>query len=474
MKDSEAYQGQASSSQLAVPAKQPAAWERWIMLSALCLGLVYQLLLPPWMGEDEPWQLEMIHWVARGYMPGSGPAYDKSDAEEHDLSALQIVRRFPGLSLEDAKAYEAEVLASMRRSGFEARVDFDPRHPAPTSFDQIQDAHSAASQQPLYHVLVGLLLRPFGELDPLTELRLVRALSLLTYLGVVWFAILLAREAFRDFHGRAMAVMVVAWMPMHARQAAVVNNDVLVKLFTAAAIALTARWVVGRGSVKERVLLVLCLALGLATKTTGMGALGAVGLALFLRRGISSNLKSRLPWSLGLMAIAGLALVYFLSFHSPALPKNVDAFLLRVGKGLSPSALLALWGSTVGVTNWNTRLMPDAAYWSVGFVAALSFVGVAKALLKPPAWMSRPVLVLCTGAIAIQFALLVLRGVAVGRYWMPVLPAWGVLVAAGLLVLFSRPPRRFVLGVFAVLLVVYHGWFLWGALVVQEHMALGN
>ena len=41
----------------------------WLLLAAAALnGLVYLLLLAPWMGEDEPWHMEYASHVADGYL----------------------------------------------------------------------------------------------------------------------------------------------------------------------------------------------------------------------------------------------------------------------------------------------------------------------------------------------------------------------------------------------------------------------
>ena len=72
-----------------------------------------------------------------------------------------------------------------------------------------------------------------------------------------------------------------------------------------------------------------------------------------------------------------------------------------------------------------------------------------------------------------QLMLLILRGTALGRYWMPALPAFGVALSAGFLGPFSDRWRDRATLVVLVLFVLYEGWFLWGALIVNHYLIWG-
>ena len=39
-----------------------------LLIAAVLHGLVYMLLLPPWMGEDEPWHVEYAHHLSTGHL----------------------------------------------------------------------------------------------------------------------------------------------------------------------------------------------------------------------------------------------------------------------------------------------------------------------------------------------------------------------------------------------------------------------
>ena len=70
-----------------------------LLIAAVLHGLVYMLLLPPWMGEDEPWHVEYAHHLSTGHLPWGGIEMHGADREEDDdrrlmpLSQLQVRRR---------------------------------------------------------------------------------------------------------------------------------------------------------------------------------------------------------------------------------------------------------------------------------------------------------------------------------------------------------------------------------------------
>jgi len=459
---------------------------RLLLVAALLHGLTYLLLLPPWMGEDEPWQLEYAHHVAAGGLPGRGWEFTYADVQDRPLSQLFVLRRFDGADPERVARYQRAVIASLDEHRFPERVDFVQRHADPPSFDEVSVEFSAVHQPPLYFALLGWLLRPFGELEPSLELRLARVPSLLCYLAVVALGLALARLAFDDPSARLLAGAIVAWLPLHARQAAVVNNDVLAKVVVAGVLLLAARLVTGRSRLRVVIPIVVLCGLGLVVKTTTAGGLGVAALALLLRADLGSDARGGAlarvgalvrragPALLVLAALAAAAVAVWLRFHNPALPKNVDAFLLRVRNGISWRATLELWGTSAGASNWQTRLMPAAAYVGFGAFAAASLVGALAAAVRRIPWVSRRVLLLCLAAVALQYGLLVLRGVAVGRYWIPVLPAWGVAAAAGLTAGVPERWRPRVAALCVLLLVVHAGWFLWGTLVVNQYAVWGS
>ena len=99
---------QPRSPALSVPLDPPPGRDRrgrWLLLAAALYGLPYHVLLPPWMGEDEPWHLEYAHHVSTGNAPlGGGPFWLKAQIRERPLAHLQTMRRFPGVAAEEVDA----------------------------------------------------------------------------------------------------------------------------------------------------------------------------------------------------------------------------------------------------------------------------------------------------------------------------------------------------------------------------------
>lgn len=452
----------------------------FVLAVAVLVGLANGLVLPPWMGEDEPWHLEYAHYVSEGHLPGTpATAWTRDDLARHSAGVLWAHDHLATIEYAEAEAYQREVLESMREHRFAERVDLDPRHAEPRAFDDVQptEPHYTAFGQPrLYYLLMGGLLRASGAETPVGELRVVRGFSLLCYVVTVAFALALAREVFDAPAAVLVCGLVVALFPMHARQAAVVNNDVLAKTLSAGVLWLGARFALGRGGLGTFVAMVLMLAVGLLAKTTAAGGIAVVGGAVVLRRldaDSSSWLARRGPTIAMLGAVvlvAGGALAYWMYSTNPAIPKTWDKLFANLDGVFTRASLLELWGSSVGATNWSTRLLPDAVYLAAFGAAALGLGGALVAFLRRRAWLARPGLVLCLVALAAQLALLVLRGEALGRYWIPALPAFAVLFAAGTLGAAGERPRLVPTTVAVLALALFEGWFLFGALVVNHYL----
>ena len=436
------------------------------MLCALLLGTAWSVLLPPWMGEDEPWHLEYAHHLAAPRLPlGEDRFRDIEQLQTHPLAHMQIARRIPGASLSEIAAYQERVLQAAEEDGFRARVDFATRGAPPRDFDQVFASFSAASQPPLYYSLLGLWLWPWGELPPRVELALARAPSLLAYLAVVGCTLLLARRCLGDESAALLAAGCVALWPMHARQAAVVNNDVLAKALVGVSLLLAVE--VARGASRARTIaaLLLCAGVGVLVKSTAVGVLGAVFLALLWAR--RERASRPLVWAgAGLLLLALAAGLFALWVqHSPVLPRNLDNLVLRVQRGASAANLRELWRTALGASNWTSRALPTSAY-SVGLGAlALPLLASLFAPWRLRAALARRAWVLCALALAAQIGLVVLRGQAAARYVFPALPALAVLWVAGVWVLLPTRWRdaaaRGLLGVgFVAHVGVLLGFFL--------------
>ncbi len=185
---------------------EPVAAHRrttWLFLAAAALhGLVYLLLVAPWMGEDEPWQFEYASYVADGHLPGGGtpiqPAGDgRPDPRQATTSSqLQAMFKLGGLTREKAQARQAEILASMREHGWYRRVDWAGVDEGRADFDQVVLNSTATSYPPLYFLVAGGWLRLTGVEGIEARLWALRLLSFLMYVGTVAAALAFARTLF--------------------------------------------------------------------------------------------------------------------------------------------------------------------------------------------------------------------------------------------------------------------------------------
>lgn len=124
----------------------------WLFLAAAALnGLAYLLLLAPWMGEDEPWQLEYASYVADGHLPGQGMVVKPAGPgqpdprQENPASQLQALRRVVGLTPEQVRARQTEILESMREHGYYRCVDWAGVDEGRRTFDMVVINSTATS-----------------------------------------------------------------------------------------------------------------------------------------------------------------------------------------------------------------------------------------------------------------------------------------------------------------------------------------
>ncbi len=468
-------------------ASAPRSWATGLFLLAVLLhGLVYFAAVAPWMGEDEPWHFEYASYVADGHAPwgrgqvqfsntalqtGADAPYD--ERWDHSSSQLQVRRRFA--SLEDAAiaARQAQILESMERHHFYARVDWTGGVGGRSDFDQVQPVFTATTHLPGYYLVLGawLALWPGETIDG--QLYWARALSLLLYVLTCWAGLEFARAAFADRTLALAAALIVAWLPMHARQAALVNNDVLVRTLSAFVWMACARRLAGVSGRRELALAALVALLALFVKTTAVAGLAALLLTLLFDMRSVRDARHVLLFACGAaLALTGVV-AYWHFQHSPVLPRNIAAFLLRLGRGASSSALRELATSWIGAFNWYSRPLGAVAYASVGGAMLALLLSGLVALARGAAGVSRAILLLCVLGVLVQCALPVLRGVGHGRYLMPALLAIAAWLAAGACSWGAERVRQRSLVALAAALALYDAWFLWAGLAPNEYGVWG-
>ncbi len=452
---------------------------KWLMLASLLHGLTYLLLLPPWMGEDEPWHVEYAHYIGRGYLPWGGRPISAADLELYSPSQAQVVREIGGIPREEILSTQEALVGSMRTHDFWRRVDWAGNGDAALNFDQVSPYLTATHQPPLYYLIVGQILR-FSGGDVLVEMWLLRGFSLLAYLAVVLASYELGRTLTRDKWLPLIAAVFVAWWPMHARQAAVVNNDVLVKVFSSWSLVLSARIAV-RGLSLRRFCIGLMLALGaLLTKTTGAAALVPFGLSCVLSPTLREGLLGRRRWLAPLVLLSILAAIPLLysASNNPAIPRNTARLVERVSAVFAGGFFDEFARTSVGAFNWYIRDLPSVVHSLValfaGLSAALLLVGLLRRTGAEQPEFRRRVVLICAAGLLSQITLILLRGVSAGRYAMPMIAALAVLCAAAWTRPFSEDRRRIGAGILVLALVLFDGVFLWSGLVLNQYGVWGS
>ncbi|MFT7671009.1 MAG: 4-amino-4-deoxy-L-arabinose transferase-like glycosyltransferase [Planctomycetota bacterium] len=450
---------------------------RWLMMAAALHALCYLLILPPWMGEDEPWHLEYAHYVAAGHMPWGGREVSMADIPKYPPSQAFVVRELGGMGAEEIDETQRSITQSMRDHDFWKRVDWASWGGGVENFDQVSPFFTATHQPPAYYLFTGQILRLLGGRDILREMWIERGLALLAYLAVVLAAYEVGRRVSTDPSIAIVCALLVAWWPMHARQAAVVSNDVLVKVASAWTLVL-ALDLARLGWTRKRGLMALGLAgIALAIKSTAAGVLVPLSLALLWPGMKSSRMRSTKfrvgALTLILLAMAALVLV-LQSSHNPAVPHRLAEFQKRIHEAAQPAFRNEFARTAVGAFNWYSRDLPQWLYNSVGCTLALALIGLLVSLMRRASDLRRGLTLLCLAGCSAQLLLVILRGTAVGRYAIPMLPAFAALAAVGFLAPFPPKWRARVGALIAILLLAFDGYFAWAGLVWNQYGVWGS
>ena len=453
-----------------------------IIIAALLHGLAYLLLLPAWMGEDEPWHVEYAHHLSTGHAPWGGVEMHGAERPEDDdrklmpLSQLQVRRRIGGLKSDEIRETQLNTIASMKEESFFKRIDFMPWSGGVEDFDQVQDAFTATHQPPLYYGIGALLLRITGAQTPLEELHSMRWIALACYLAMIAATLALARLVTEDTRLVCLAGFLCAWLPMHARQAAVANNDVLANVI-GAALLLTAALQLSRsdGKTNARAVLTLVTLIVLAflTKTTTIACVLSASLA-FLAAIVRRDRQKTIFSAIACALVFLMGYAYLRSTHSPSLPTSWADLGERFGEGFNLASLSELWRTTLGAFNWYSRDLPDWISTTVMIVLLTLIIAAYTKISSGTEQRGRAVLILCLCALLAQFMIIGLRGVPAGRYLFPVLPAAAVLLATGAGALSAERRRQHIITGLVITFIALDAVFLWRGLLVEQYLVWGN
>lgn len=400
----------------------------------LVLGLAMQLLLPAWMGEDELWHVEYATLIAQGHSPLGGDTPDRAWLDQalqtEPLSRALIWRRFQDVSPREIATLERELLAEAESSGFSRRVDWAPALHGATTFDELARGFSAAHQPPLYYIVVGTAARILGVTHPSGVLYVGRALALVFMLAMLLVTWHTARTLGLSPGASSAAGLVLILWPLGLHSAAVVNNDLPAALLASLALLAAAHALCGQRRTLAALGVFVAMVLAFAIKPTGLGApLGAL-----VALGLSSGTLRRATTSarfLALALFAALAVLYGLR-ASPVTPATLPGLTERLAGALEPRFWRSLIGTFTGTFNWQSRSLPTPILLA-GF-ALLSTLVIRGYRAAP-----RGLVALLALPVLSQIALVMLRGVGIGRYLLPALPALALAVAMGYE---SAPPRR--------------------------------
>lgn len=182
----------------------------------LIVGLFFVFIVPPWMHYDEPGHLEYAWLIAnRPGLPKKGD-YDQTMRRQISASIIE---------------YDIEGFTYMTSDPLQVDQPID-----------IWVTH-IGNHPPTYYFLASLPLRLFRHTDIVFQLYLVRLVSLVFYLGIIWVAYQTSRTLFGTKHPLSwMVPLFLITLPAFVDVMTAANNDVAAvlafSLFTWASVVL--------------------------------------------------------------------------------------------------------------------------------------------------------------------------------------------------------------------------------------------
>ncbi len=437
--------------------QQLQRWQRLIVLAHLLLAVAYGVVVPPYEAHDETGHFAYIqHVLSTGTLP-SPRAADKAFLDQSHQPPAYYVITAAAIAFTDRSDY-----ARPERNVF---------------------AFDGSNRRG-----VRILLRQAGEDFPwrgsVLALHLARMVSALMSALMLLAIAATARLVFAESPASALlATAIAAFNPQVLFMAAMVNNDVMVSL-CGAAIALQLTRIAHAPAPGTRAFVALGLALGLslASKNSALVLLPFVAAALgfiawrtrwargaTLRHALTTGLATALiaaphfarnrlvegKWLLDRTTDAVDTLTTAGVFGAGLNQALIDAWLPRI----FINAFRTFWGAF----GWGNVQQPEAAYTVFAVLCALAVMGALLGWRRaaPP---TRTVLSVLLGLGVAILLLPTYRAIAYqdpallpGRYLMPALSGYAVLLAFGLQRIFgAKPAATFALAAAAA---------LWAALV---------
>ena len=245
-------------------------WLRLFLLGGI-LSAIYSAVTPPWQAPDEPLHFEYVRLL---YQEGRLVGWADADPElEREIVASMDRHDFWRLGLVKADIYDPESTPQLFS---------DLWGPGP-----VHELH----QPPMAYILYAAVLPATQGMDPATQLRWMRVISVILGALSVCVAYWATREVFPEDTFLQIGVPAfIALLPMHAYLAGTLNNDHLAELVGSSVILLLAVGIRRGFSAPRLVGVAGLLVLGVLTKRSTLplvpASLCAVVLGAWARRGI--------------------------------------------------------------------------------------------------------------------------------------------------------------------------------------------
>jgi 4-amino-4-deoxy-L-arabinose transferase-like glycosyltransferase len=278
----------------------------------------------------------------------------------------------------------------------------------------------------------------------------VRWMTVLIGVGVVWLTYQIGREVFPDKPVLALGgTALIAFNPQFLYLSGAVNNDVPAALFGAAVLLLCLRLLRGGATLKTDVTLGVLLGLGLLTKVHLVVLLGPIELAYAVTLWKDRDWRTFLRSNLILFGLAAIISGWWFYrnqaiYGDPlGLGAHSDLWASRSpaeGWWAIPQGLSYLWSSLWGRFGYGQVPLPQGIYQGLLIFSALALSGYLVPRRKSP---PTPLLAVMGASILVFTAwvlyyMLVQPAGARGRFLFPCLPAFTLFLIEGLRRLLPR------------------------------------
>ncbi len=394
------------------------------MLLTLGLGSAYMRYVPRWNNPDEPAHWNFIVYVAR---TGQLPILQPGDYPEQTLEVLKSLH-FPGDRSIETIRYESH-------------------------------------QPPLYYVIGAALYRLSAPISPDGALYLIKIMSVLAAVALVWVTYRIGCVVAIDSHWIAAAAAgLVALLPMNLNMAAAVNNDTLGNLLLAMVVLLCLHSLQTGLDRRHGTRLGMVMGLALLTKVTAFVALPLVAVASVLAAPMARGTARRHLVGVATTFLVSLVVAGWWPVRNVLVYGGGDFLGLARNREVATQPLtgpltteaVRRWASITfdsfwGQFGWMGIPLDGRVYRVLLLATVLAVAGLVVRGLRhrspeaaPVAWPSMILVATWLALVVgddIWYNLTFIQ--AQGRYLFPALPAFGLLFAGGLLT-FLRPRAAWV------------------------------